>query len=343
MQTAMRFKRHEAASYLEQGFSSRLLAPKIGISQRTAVNWAREYREKGKSAFLAGPSFLPMPHHRLTKRDVHKVVSHFKNNAHRDDFSTRVAARELKARKGVDISYRWAGTLAHRAGLPARLRTHKPQTKPEQRQKRVVFAKGWNRPETAVVFTDEFGVALDGLIHVRHWFWGPRNKPVPPIGTRKYPPVLHIFAAVTRTRTIPLQFYEGTLNSERFCSELLSPAIDLCAAAFGDEEWILQHDGASYYTSGYTQDWLQRNPRVPFFFAHEEWPPVSPDLNLIENLFGTVKTRALKRGPKNKEQLRQFLQEEWSAVTETELAALYASFPKRLEAVVKGRGRPTRY
>jgi hypothetical protein len=70
---------------------------------------------------------------------------------------------------------------------------------------------------------------------------------------------------------------------------------------------------------------------------------VSSDLNLIENLFGTVKTRALKRGPKNKEQLRQLLQEEWSAVTEAELAALYASFPNRLEAVVKGRGRPTRY
>lgn len=70
---------------------------------------------------------------------------------------------------------------------------------------------------------------------------------------------------------------------------------------------------------------------------------VSPDLNLIENLFGTVKTRALKRGPKDPEQLRQFLQEEWAAVTEAELAALYASFPKRLEAVIKGRGRPTRY
>ena len=146
MPSAMRFKRHEAASYLQQGFSSRLLAPKIGISQRTAVNWASEFREKGKTGFLAGPSYRPMPHHRLTKRDVHKVVSHFKNNAHRDDFSTRVAARELKAQKGVDVSYRWAGTLAHRAGLPARLRTHKPQTKPEQRQKRVFFAKGWSRP-----------------------------------------------------------------------------------------------------------------------------------------------------------------------------------------------------
>lgn len=70
---------------------------------------------------------------------------------------------------------------------------------------------------------------------------------------------------------------------------------------------------------------------------------VSPDLNLIENLFGTVKARAFKRGPTTIAQLRQYLQEEWAAVSRAELDKLYDSFPGRLKEVISGRGKPTRH
>ncbi len=270
----MKLKRHEALPYLKQCYSSRLLAAKVKISQRTAANWTKQFKAQGKDKFLQGAHYATAGHQRLTKRDVHKVVEHFKHSAKREDFSSRVGARELRAQKGVAISHAWAATLAHRAGLPARLRSHKPETNPEQRDKRVTFAKHWDRPESQVVFTDEFGVALDGQVHTRRWFWGPANQPIPPVTTKKYPPVLHVFAAVTRTRTLPLRFFEGSLNSERFCTELLTYTVNDCAAAFGDDEWILQHDGALYYTSTYIQDWLQRNPNLPFFFATQEWPPV---------------------------------------------------------------------
>ncbi len=46
----------------------------------------------------------------------------------------------------------------------------------------------------------------------------------------------------------------------------------------------------------------------------------------------------MKRGPKNRAQLRQFLEQEWASVTPQELQKLYESFPKRLAEVIKGRG-----
>lgn len=266
-------KRYSALAYIQQDYSSRLLASKVGLTQRTAANWIAEFKAKGKEGFLAGPSYSHVGNHRIPKRDISKIVNHFRHSAHREEFSTRLAVRELKQQKNVSVSHSWAAKLAHKAGLPARLRSHKPETSPAQRNKRIVFAKGWDRPHTSIVFTDEFGVALDGMVHTRRWFWGPPSAPVPPIPTTKFPPVLHVFAAVTHARTLRLVFYEGVLNSERLC-EMMDPVIDECVEVFGDEEWILQHDGSSIYTSAHTQDWLQRNPNVPYFFSHGEWPPV---------------------------------------------------------------------
>lgn len=48
-----------------------------------------------------------------------------------------------------------------------------------------------------------------------------------------------------------------------------------------------QHDGAPSHTSTDTKDWLRDYKNVKVV----EWPSRSPDLNLIENIFGVIKKR----------------------------------------------------
>jgi len=74
-----------------------------------------------------------------------------------------------------------------------------------------------------------------------------------------------------------------------------------------------------------------------------DWPAQSPDLNIIENLWATLKKNFSSRYPKNKEDLWVILQEEWSKVDSSEVRKLYDSVPRRLHAVIKEKGLHSEY
>jgi hypothetical protein len=58
---------------------------------------------------------------------------------------------------------------------------------------------------------------------------------------------------------------------------------------------------------------------------------------------GTVSRRVKRRSPRSKEQLRQYLLDEWSRVTPDELHSLYDSMETRLAEVRKKKGGNTRF
>ena len=61
------------------------------------------------------------------------------------------------------------------------------------------------------------------------------------------------------------------------------------------------------------------------------WPPQSPDLNPIENLWSIVDNNVRMRAkyPTNFDQLLNILQEEWSGLDTSLLKKLVGSMPKR--------------
>ena len=66
------------------------------------------------------------------------------------------------------------------------------------------------------------------------------------------------------------------------------------------------------------------------------WPPNSPDLNPIENVWAYVQRRVHARGCLTFEQFKQ-------AVPQKYISNLYTSMPKRLSAVISRGGDRTRY
>jgi len=75
------------------------------------------------------------------------------------------------------------------------------------------------------------------------------------------------------------------------------------------------------------------------------WPAQSPDLNPIEHLWDVLErqVRARNPHPKNKDELALALTEEWLNIDQTILENLVDSMPRRVDAVIKSRGYPTKY
>jgi transposase len=74
-----------------------------------------------------------------------------------------------------------------------------------------------------------------------------------------------------------------------------------------------------------------------------DFPPYSPDLNIIENVWAKLKQKVSKRNPTNLDELRVVVQEEWERINPLFIDKLIASMPNRLRIVKLGRGIRTRY
>ena len=73
------------------------------------------------------------------------------------------------------------------------------------------------------------------------------------------------------------------------------------------------------------------------------WPPNSPDLNPIENLWGILKVAVSKRFPTTKEQLVEAISLEWENLSSETVQNLILSMPKRIKEVLKNKGQKCNY
>lgn len=75
------------------------------------------------------------------------------------------------------------------------------------------------------------------------------------------------------------------------------------------------------------------------------WPPASPDLNPIENIWQRMKQNLRKYTPAitTVAQLQEAVQKEWDALDWGEILKLIETMPARMEAVVKAEGGHTKW
>ena len=114
--------------------------------------------------------------------------------------------------------------------------------------------------------------------------------------------------------------------------------------AVGVSQWVLQQDN----------DPTHKKATIKVLRAHkgklstnaclmENWPPNSPDLSPIENLWGYLQCKVDARGCKTFMEYQQTVLDELKAVPKSMLANLFASLPKRMDDCIKAKGGKTKY
>jgi transposase len=133
---------------------------------------------------------------------------------------------------------------------------------------------------------------------------------------------------------------EGRMNAERYITmlnEVLEPSI---LKLFDEDvpQYYFQQDNAPCHKAKKSLDWFSTN-EVPLI----TWPPQSPDLSPIENLWSILKRKLSIYRCKSKEEFKAKILDEWEKIPANVCKDLVDSMPKRLRAVIKAKGGATKY
>ena len=108
-----------------------------------------------------------------------------------------------------------------------------------------------------------------------------------------------------------------------------------------DQEHIIsQQDNDPKHRAKRVQEWLQVQQ-----FDVMDWPPQSPDLNPIEHLWSIMKRHLgeIDEQPSGMIDLWKRTQEAWNSISEETCRSLISSMPRRILAVIRAKGRWTKY
>ena len=135
-----------------------------------------------------------------------------------------------------------------------------------------------------------------------------------------------------------LVIVDGTLTSQRYINEILSTEVVPHFHNHGND--IFMQDNARPHVARASLAYLQANN-----VARLDWPAYSPDMNPIEHLWDHLdrQVRARTPPPRNLQQLRQALIEEWNRFPQRKINRLVLSMDRRVRALTASRGSHTRY
>lgn len=186
-----------------------------------------------------------------------------------------------------------------------------------------------------IIFSDECTVQLDQ--HSKLCFRKekqPRNLKQRP----KHPLKVHIWGGISWRGATKVVIFTGIMTAVRY-SEILSasllPFINECYP----EGHRFQQDNDPKHTSKFIANYFDQNGVVWW-----KTPPESPDLNPIENIWGSLKQfLRSQHKPKNLDELKAGIQEFWSSLTPKVCQNYIRHLHKVMPKVVEVSGNPSGY
>lgn len=242
------------------------------------------------------------------------------------------------------VSQRAIRRYCAQLGFPSKIARQKPLTSGVHRRKRIEFCKktlNWSLEQWEnVMWSDESNFYL---FHNTHRYVR-RPKKSDPCNFRytrknvKHPPYLMIWGCMSSTGRGGLYFLPKStkMNAARYKSILEEHLLPFMAIR---NTRTFMQDGAPCHTAKMVTRWLaDKNIEVM------KWPPNSPDLNPIENLWSIMKQKVSSERFTSLEEMKKRIQNIWIHEISTELCTKLAhSMPRRVAAVLRNKGYPCKY
>ena len=208
-------------------------------------------------------------------------------------------------------------------------------------KKREEFSKKYfYHPWNKVLFTDEKFFSLTPPYNPKNdVIWGEKGDRNDVCRWRSKG--VNVWAGISSMGKTDLVFLEGKQDSENYIKQCLAPELRKFRLKVGRRTWWLQQDGARKHTSRKTMEWFRKNVRS--FIPPKDWPPNSPDLSCIENLWGNIENEVWKEPPKTIKQMKKRLQIVWNSLKNRELKNYTESTRSRLQECIDLKGRRTSY
>ncbi len=225
-----------------------------------------------------------------------------------------------------------------------RKRATKPLLNQRQRQKHLTWAvekKNWTVAQwSKVLFSDESKFCISfGNQGSRVWRKSGEAQNLCCLKSSvKFPQSMMIWAAMSSAGVGPLCFLKSTVNAAIYLEILEHFMLPSADQLFKDADFILQQDLAPAHTAKGTKSWFNYHGVTVL-----DWPANSPDLNPIENLWGIVKRKMRDTRPNNADDLKATVKKTWASIPPQQCHKLITSMPRRIEAVIKAKGAPTKY
>ncbi|CAD7001568.1 unnamed protein product [Ceratitis capitata] len=197
----------------------------------------------------------------------------------------------------------------------------------------------WSKEWQYVVFSDEKKFNLEGPDGYSYYYHDLRK--VEHLLDRLHSRVggVMVWGAVSYYGHCELQFLTPKMNAKDY-NCVLKTAFPFFRNLFGNLEWHFQRDNAPIHTAHTVKSWI-REEKVKVL----EWPPYSPDLNIIENVWGWLARKVYEGGKQysTKEELITGIKLAWSMISLDYLQKLYESLPNRMCEVLVNKGGTTHY
>lgn len=261
--------------------------------------------------------------------------------------SPRQIRRKLEL--GDAVSTRTIDRRLQEAGLFGRVARHKRDYTAEELRKRLSFAAGYKdwTPEQweKVLFSDEkcfFGKGFCG----RTWVRRPKGEALNPkycVHKTAHPVKVNVWAAFCAGGQGYCHIFNEKLDShlyKRILADNLLPSARLhfSLAPPRLEPWHFLHDNDPKHTSGVVKEWIHNNG-----VSTIDFPPYSPDLNPMENLWAAMARAVELHACDTMEQLQDVVAAEWDKVDADLMRKLAHSMPQRCQAVIEAQGWHTKY
>lgn len=292
----------------------------VNVSERTIYSWVKKVEE--------GINILDTTQ-KATR--TQKIDAQLRQNIASEAINRPfISTRKLAAER--DISHTSVRTILQEEGMKYGKIHRETRLSAENKQKRVTFSKEMlaykGRKIKNTFYSDEMGIKLSEIQKEKAWQL-PRKK------VKRQNVVqdvkVNCWAGISWNGATSLHIFKENLTNNLY-QGIVQEHIKEMQALYPNKTFYLQQDN---HPAHGRLDFLDEYQN----FKVLDFPPYSPDLNIIENLWATLKDRVAQDAPRTENRLVNSLRTHWQELTKVEnLKPYFRSLEERLHECIEKKG-----